>query len=69
MLSDFEIRRLINHVDRRWKEISLTEDKDLRMKEKTEFLEKMGEILESLSKTLESSRRDRPECHPFGPGG
>ena len=67
--SDLETELCMNHLDRRWKEICLIRDANLRMTKKIEFLEKMGKIVESLSRILETSRRDRSESHAFGPGG
>lgn len=67
--SDFETELCMNHLERRWREICLIKDGDLRMKEKTKFSKKTREIVESLSRILESSHQDRPECHPFGLGG
>jgi len=67
--SDLETELCMNHLDRRWKEICLIKDANLRMKEKKKFYKKEGEIVEDLSRILESSHQDRPEYHPFGPGG
>ena len=58
MFSDFEIRRLINHVDRRWKEISLMKDESRRIEEKTRFLNRMAEINRSIYLILQ--HRDDP---------
>jgi len=58
MFSDFEIRRLINHVDRRWKEISLMKDEGRRIEEKTRFLNRMAEINRSIYLILH--HRDDP---------
>lgn len=64
--SDFETELCMNHLERRWRQISLIKDGDLRMKEKTKFSRKTREIVESLFEILEGSRRDRSEYHPFG---
>jgi hypothetical protein len=67
MFSDFEIKRLIIHLERRGKEVSSIEDEALRIREKIKLLDKMAEINESITRILEGSQQDRSEYQPFGP--
>jgi len=67
--SDLETELCMNHLDRRWKEICLIKDANLRMKEKKKFSDMTADRIEEVSRILESSHQDRSEYHPFGPGG
>jgi hypothetical protein len=61
MFSDLEIKLLMNHLDRRWRQLSMISDERERIKAKDEHLKKMDEIREKIKQCLDKERLPSPE--------